>query len=115
MNIINDTPFVYLYIGLSNAYNRKNYERKTKIRHKRTHGKELDLEKPKTFVEKLQWLKLFYFHADENAILAGNKIGLHEYLDKKGLSFLKTPIIHKYNSVQEILLQSPSCLQENRQ
>lgn len=102
MKIINDTPLVYLYIRLSNAYNRKYYERKTKIRHKRIHGKELDLENPKTFVEKLQWLKLFYFHADENAVLAGNKIGLHEYLDKKGLSFLKTPIIHVYDSALEL-------------
>ena len=36
----------------------KNPEKVSKIRYKEVFGKELDLENPKTFNEKLMWLKL---------------------------------------------------------
>ena len=64
--------------------------------------KKLNLNNPQLFAEKIIWLKLFYFPKDPVTILAGDKYGLHQYLDKKGLSHLKKPIIGAYDSVDEI-------------
>ncbi|MFI3730992.1 ATP-grasp fold amidoligase family protein [Vagococcus fluvialis] len=68
---------------------------------KRNFGYELDLKKPKTYSEKLQWLK-FYYATNEEAILAGDKAGLHDYLSKKQLEHLLVPLVGVYNNVAEI-------------
>ena len=62
----------------------------------------LDLNNPQLFAEKIIWLKLFYFPKDSLTVLAGDKYGLRQYLDKKELSHLKAPIIGTYDSVGEI-------------
>jgi hypothetical protein len=96
------TTLIYAYIFLNNYYYKKNYKRRMERRYKRIFGIDLDLEEPKTFSEKIQWLKLFYCPKNENVILAGDKLGLHEFLERKELSYLKSPIIQVYSSVEEL-------------
>lgn len=73
-----------------------------KGRYKKGFKKELNLNTPKIFAEKINWLKLYYYPKDELAILAGDKWGLHIFLEGKGLSCLAPPLIGVYDSVDEI-------------
>lgn len=68
---------------------------------KKTFGYELNLDEPRTFTEKINYLKLYYAN-DEQAILAGDKIGLHDFLKKKQVVDLTVPILAVANSVKEI-------------
>ncbi|MFV0557894.1 MAG: ATP-grasp fold amidoligase family protein [Enterococcus sp.] len=76
-------------------------KRQSKRIFKEKFGYTLDLDNPQTFVEKLNALKLYYA-SDEQAILAGDKIGLHQYIAQKGLESLAVPMITSVSSIKEI-------------
>lgn len=98
---IKTTFFYLLYLQMRSIEGRYFLVSKIKRNYKKKFGVEPNLKNPKSFSEKLQWLKLYYAK-DKEAVLAGDKLGLHRYLDKKGLGALKTPIIKSYNHVNEI-------------
>lgn len=78
----------------------------TKIIFKKILGFPLDLNNPKTFSEKLQWLKLKYYPKYELAASAGDKAMLHEYLRVKGLQNYEVPIVGVYNRYDEIIWEN---------
>lgn len=75
-------------------------EKYLKILYKTELGKTLDLDNPKTFNEKLQWLKLYYRGDDfTNKV---DKIEVRKYIeDKLGKEYL-IPMLGIYDSVEEI-------------
>lgn len=83
--------------GLFNWMSDKMY---LKILYRTELGKKLDLKNPKTFTEKLQWLKLYY-RKDEFAYRV-DKYKVREYITEKlGEEYL-IPLIGVYDSVDEI-------------
>lgn len=66
----------------------------------RAFNKELDLINPKTFNEKLQWIKLNYKNP-EMAICA-DKYEVREYLTERGYAYLLNDIFGVYETVDEI-------------
>lgn len=70
----------------------------------RHHGYRINLESPSFFSEKLVWLK-FYYSVNNDAILAADKYGLHEYISNKGIEDLTVPLIKVYDSVDEVILE----------
>ena len=90
--------FVYWnrFKGLTKAQERYILEKQFKWRM----GYKLDLDNPKTFNEKIQWLKLNY--RDPLMTKCADKVGVREYVKEKiGEEYL-VPIIGIYNSVDEI-------------
>lgn len=72
-----------------------------KRKFKENTGKELDLRNPKTFNEKLQWLKLYY-HKPEFTIMA-DKLGVRDFVKEKlGNEILLTELYGVYSSFDEI-------------
>ncbi|MGF2941298.1 ATP-grasp fold amidoligase family protein [Enterococcus xiangfangensis] len=68
---------------------------------KKRYNYDLNLNNPKTFTEKINYLKLYYAN-DEKAILAGDKIGLHAFLKQKQLANLAVPMVALADSVKDI-------------
>ncbi|MBO0440380.1 ATP-grasp fold amidoligase family protein [Candidatus Enterococcus ikei] len=64
--------------------------------------KRLRLDSPIEFSEKVQWVKLKVLPKSELIGKISDKVGVREYLDEKGLNFLKTPVIGIYDKVDEI-------------
>jgi hypothetical protein len=68
--------------------------------YKNTLNKIPDLNNPKTFNEKLQWLKLNY--RDPLMIKCADKFGVRQYIQDKGYGYLLNELIAHYESVDEI-------------
>ncbi|MEG0285085.1 MAG: ATP-grasp fold amidoligase family protein [Vagococcus sp.] len=77
-------------------------KRMNSLYYRKVFGKKLNLKNPKTYSEKLQFLK-FYYAEDEKVILAGDKVGIHEYLKEKSLENLLVPMINVYDCVEDIV------------
>jgi len=65
-------------------------------------GRDLDLDNPQLFTEKIQWLKLFYYPTFQPAILAGDKVGLRAYLKNLGMQAYCVPLIDVFTDVSRI-------------
>lgn len=63
-------------------------------------GHEIDLVNPKTYTEKLQWLKLFY--RDDKISTCTDKYKVHEYLSKLGYNHLLNEILGVYENGNDI-------------
>lgn len=61
-----------------------------------------NLKDPKTFNEKVQWLKLNYFPQDERVISMTDKYKVHSVLTEKGLQNLLPKIIFVADSAEDI-------------
>jgi hypothetical protein len=73
------------------------------VQFKKHAGYKLNLDNPKTFNEKLQWLKLYY-HRHPNPLITkcADKVGVREYIKEKiGEEYL-VPIIGIYDNVEDI-------------
>jgi len=68
--------------------------------YKKRFGKEIDLNNPSTFNEKLNWLKLNYY--DPKAVICADKYKVRDYVKEKGLGFLLNDLIGVYESVDDI-------------
>lgn len=64
--------------------------------------REIDLENPRTFNEKLNWLKLYYYN--ENEVICSDKYTVRQYIIDKGLGHLLVPLCGKgiYDSFDDI-------------
>lgn len=63
-------------------------------------GYELNLESPKTYNEKLQWLKLYW--RNEEVQLCTDKYAVKDYLKSKGMSNLLVDTIALYDNADDI-------------
>ena len=65
-------------------------------------GKKLNLENPKTFNEKMQWLKYYYNPYDERIIECADKYRFYDYLVKKDLGKYSNKMLEAWNSPNDI-------------
>lgn len=64
--------------------------------------KKLHLDSPRTFNEKMQWLKLYYFPFDETAIMCADKYAVRTYIKEKGYENLLVPLLGAWEDVKDI-------------
>ena len=62
----------------------------------------LDLKNPKTFNEKLQWLKLYYYPNNDLVIKCADKYRVREYIKEKGYYDTLVPLIGCWENTKEI-------------
>ena len=77
-------------------------ERMSKIYFKIVLKKELDLNNPKTFNEKLQWLKLYYFPQNQLAVRCADKYAVREHITDKGYGGLLVPLKGCWDKASDI-------------
>lgn len=65
-------------------------------------NKKLNLKKPKTFNEKIQWMKLYYYPYEEKVIEATDKFTVREYLKNKKLDNILVPLLGVWNNAKDI-------------
>lgn len=85
----------------------KSPEKLVKYIYKRYHQKELNLENPQTFNEKLNWLKLYWY--DEQAIKGSDKLLVRKFVEEKGLGHLLNELYAVYDEADDI---NPDALPE---
>lgn len=78
----------------------------TQLRFLRCTGHFADLKNPKTFSEKLLWLKLYRYAKDPFVKQCADKFAVREYVQKCGLPHLLNPLIAVYNSEKEIVWEN---------
>ena len=64
--------------------------------------KRVDLTNPKTFNEKIQWLKIHHYPYNKLIIQCADKYRVREYLIEKGLGNTLVPLLGHWNSASEI-------------
>lgn len=86
-----------------NQYRLKKYSDKEYIDilyKKANNGQQLNWDNPKTFTEKLQWLKLYY--RDDRIPICSDKIDVKKYLSDLGYEKYLVPTLAVYNNADEI-------------
>lgn len=71
-----------------------------KKRYKKAFNRELNIDNPITFNEKLQWMKLFYH--DQKMSICADKYLVREYIKEKGLSEILNNVYRVYENVDDI-------------
>ncbi len=74
----------------------------SKIRYKNVFGKKLDLKNPKTFNEKLMWLKLNQYANDPLVSQCSDKYAVREYVEKCGLGHTLNDLLGAWDHAEEI-------------
>lgn len=67
-------------------------------------GQDLNIDSPKTFTEKIQWMKLYYKHPDMKRCV--DKVDFKDYVQEKIGDGYTAPIIAVWNSPEEVSLKS---------
>lgn len=62
----------------------------------------LDLKNPRTFNEKLQWLKLYYYPQNDLAVKCADKYRVREYIKYKGYENTLVPLLGAWDNVEDI-------------
>lgn len=63
----------------------------------------LNLSNPKTFSEKLSWLKLNRYNNDEIVKICSDKLAVRQYVKENGLEYMLNKIIAVYEKPEDIL------------
>ena len=74
----------------------------TKARYKEKFGKKLDLNNPKTFNEKILWLKLNRYMKDPLVIQCVDKYAVRDYVTSCGCEEILNDLIGVWNSADDI-------------
>lgn len=64
--------------------------------------KKLNLENPRTFNEKMQWLKLYYYPFSDTAIMCSDKYAVRQYIKEKGYGNILVPLIGRWKYAKNI-------------
>lgn len=100
LNAIKDPYKLFLYFAEKGFFNKMSDKKYLKAKYRSKMKKKLELDNPKAFSEKLQWLKL-YDHNPEYSVMV-DKYRVREYIaDKIGEEFL-IPLIGVWDSSDEI-------------
>lgn len=62
----------------------------------------LDLKNPRTFNEKLQWLKLYYYPQNDLAVKCADKYRVREYIKDKEYENTLVPLLGAWDNVEDI-------------
>lgn len=73
-----------------------------KVMYKVLMKKKLNLKNPKTFNEKINWLKLYNYPNNELVIKGSDKYEVRKYVESKGLSSILNELYDVYDSVENI-------------
>lgn len=74
----------------------------TELRYKQVYRRKIDLKNPKTFSEKLLWLKLYDYNNNPLVAQCADKFRVREYVKKCGYEDILNELIGVYSSVDEI-------------
>lgn len=74
----------------------------TQLRFFKLTGKFADLKNPKTFSEKLSWLKLNYYSSNPLVKKCADKYKVREYVSESGFEDILNPLLGIYNNTNEI-------------
>lgn len=66
-------------------------------------GYKLNLKAPKSFNEKLQWLKLYYWPENKKAVQCADKYAVRTYIEEVGKKELLNDILFSWDSADEIV------------
>lgn len=64
--------------------------------------KKLDIKNPKTFNEKLQWLKLYYYPNEPTVVQCADKYASRAYIKEKGYGEKLVPLLGVWDNAKEI-------------
>lgn len=67
---------------------------------------DLSFDDPKTFNEKIQWMKLYYFPYDPMVVKGADKYAVREYVEQKGLGHLLNDLLGVWEQVDQITWDS---------
>lgn len=73
-----------------------------KIMYRKMCGKKLNLKKPRTFNEKINWLKIFEYPSDKRIIRCADKYKMHSFLEEKKLKKYDVKLLGVWDSANEI-------------
>ena len=62
----------------------------------------LDLKNPRTFNEKLQWLKLYYYPQNDLTVKCADKYRVREYIKDKGYENTLVPLLGAWDNVEDM-------------
>lgn len=100
LNFIKHPTTFFIYLGQKDFFKWMSDKAYLKIMYYCRMGKKLNLRNPKTYTEKLQWIKLYDRRPEYTQYV--DKFKVREYVSKKiGEEYL-IPLIEVYNSVEEI-------------
>lgn len=74
----------------------------TEVSYRVKFGKRLNLSCPKTFNEKLLWLKLYYYKDNDLVKQCADKLKVRDYIKEKGLSCLLNELLFVYEEPEQI-------------
>jgi hypothetical protein len=77
-------------------------EMMSKLYFKLVLNQKLDIKNPKTFNEKIQWMKLYYYPKNELTIQCSDKYAVREYIKDKGLESKLVPILGVWDNADDI-------------
>ncbi len=104
LNAIKDPYRLFLYLAGKGYFDRMSDKKYLKLKYRGKIGKKLQLDAPKTFNEKLQWLKI-YDRKPEYTIMV-DKYQVREYIREKiGEQYL-IPLLGVWDSPEEIDFES---------
>lgn len=69
-------------------------------------GKPLNLKSPKTFNEKIQWMKLYYYPRSKRVITCSDKYAVRNYIKKKGYGDSLVPLLGTWDDARCIVWDS---------
>ena len=64
--------------------------------------KNLDLKKPKTFNEKIQWMKLYYYPKNKLIVHCADKYAVRKYIKAKGYGDRLVPLLGVWDRAEDI-------------
>ena len=106
ISFVRRNPYIQLIISEKNWYFGKyflkkyNDEEYIRLLYRKAFGKDLNLDDPQTFNEKLQWLKLNY--RDPDMALCADKFEVRKYLTNKGFGDILNTLYAVYENADDI-------------
>lgn len=88
--------------GIYKAMTRVSPWLNTQVRFRRVAGRFADLKNPRSFSEKLLWLKLYRYADDPLVRQCADKLRVREYVEDKGLGELLNPLLTVYDRAEDI-------------
>lgn len=74
----------------------------SKVYFKLVLGKKMDIKNPKTFNEKLQWLKLYYYPENKTVVQCSDKYAVRKYIEEKGYGDTLVPLLGTWEKAEDI-------------
>ena len=65
-------------------------------------GKKLNLKEPKTFNEKIQWCKLYYYPKSKRVVTCADKYAVRKYVEKRGYGNILTSLLGVWTDAKNI-------------